>query len=70
MLSPLTYRLYKENQIIKQLQSHIPDAQLNFTMRAATGFTNLKIAGIVKDFTLTDITQLTKPTWHINQDWC
>ena len=70
MLSPLTYRLHKENQIIKQLQAHIPDARLNFTMRAASGFTDLKLAGCVKDFPLTDIRQLTKPTWHINQDWC
>jgi len=70
MLSPLTHRVYKENQILEQLIAHIPDAQLNFTMRAASGFTELRMIGRVREFTVTDIKQLIKPTWHINQDWC
>jgi hypothetical protein len=38
-------------------------------MRAASGFIDLKLTGTAKDFILTDIRQLQKPTWHFNQDW-
>jgi len=69
-LFPLSYRVYKENQILQLLQKEMPNSTINFTSRAATGFSNnLKMIGTAKDFTLTNIEQLKKPTWHVNADW-
>jgi hypothetical protein len=69
MFSPLSYRVYKENQILSMIQHQSPNSHINFTMRAASGFIDLKLTGTAKDFILTDIRQLQKPTWHFNQDW-
>lgn len=69
-LFPLSYRVYKENQILQLLQEKMPNSTISFSTRAATGFLdNLKLSGTSKDFSLTNIKKLKKPTWHYNQDW-
>jgi len=68
-LSPLTYRLYKENQIIQMIKNKNHNICMNFTSRAATGFTEVKLSGKAQDFELVNINSIKKPTWHFNQDW-
>lgn len=69
-LSPLYYRVYKENEIINALKEKVPECTINFNIRAAGGFIeNLKTSGISKDFEITDIGTLKKPSWHYNLDW-
>ena len=69
-LFPLSYRVYKENQILELLQRKMPNSTINFTSRAATGFLDgLKMSGTSKDFEITNIETLKKPTWHYNLDW-
>lgn len=67
--SPLKYRLFKENQLLSNLQKHIPEAHVNFSMRAASGFVPCDLAGKAKHLDTIDINLLKKPTWHVNQDW-
>lgn len=67
--SPLKYRLYKENQLLQLLNKHIPDATVNFSLRAACGFYPVRLQGKVYEFEPIDINLLQKPSWHINQDW-
>jgi hypothetical protein len=64
-------RIYVENSFIEKLQAHVPNAYVIFTRRASDGFVNSvqNTATLAKDLKLTDITTLTKPTWHMNQDW-
>ena len=64
MLSPLEYRVYKENQLLIKIKQLLPNAVLNFTMRAASGFTDQVIKGHISSFKITDISTLRKPTWH------
>ena len=64
MLSSLEYRVYKENQLLIKIKNLLPDAVLNFTMRAATGFTEQVIKGHISSFEITDISTLRRPTWH------
>lgn len=60
----LEYRVFKENQLLKKLQEQCPDVFVNFTNRAAMGFAgDLKLWGYAKDFQLTDVKALTKPTY-------
>lgn len=69
-LSPLYYRVHKENEIINSLKEKVPECTINFNIRAAGGFVeNLKTLGISKDFEITNIETLKKPTWHYNLDW-
>lgn len=69
-LSPLYYRVYKENEIINFLKEKVPDCTINFNIRAAGGFIkNLKTIGICKDFEIINIKNLQKPSWHYNLDW-
>lgn len=69
-LSPLYYRVHKENEIINLLKEKVPECTINFNIRAAGGFIEkLKTLGISKDFEITNIETLKKPTWHYNQDW-
>lgn len=67
--SPLKYRLYKENKLLSKLKQYIPEAHVNFSLRAASGYLPLDLAGKAKHLDLVDLRQLTKPTWHINQEW-
>ena len=64
-------RVYVENNLIEKLQARVPDAYVIFTRRASDGFFDSvqNTATLAKDLVLTDITMLTKPTWHMNQDW-
>ena len=69
VFNSLKYRVYKENQLLSNLKKHIPEAQINFSLRAASGFDQVCLTGKVKDIALTDISNLRKPTWRFNQDW-
>jgi hypothetical protein len=60
----LEYRLNKENQLIDKIKNLLPDAVINFTLRAAAGFTNTDSTRCI------DLGELQRPTWHYNQDWC
>ena len=64
-------RVYAENSFIEKLQARVPDAYVIFTRRASDGFFDSvqNTAILAKDLVLTDIKSLTKPTWHMNQDW-
>jgi hypothetical protein len=63
-------RVYLENAFISKLQESAPNAQIIFTRRAAEGFTNLiqNVSVPVKDLPMTNLEDLNKPSWHIN-DW-
>lgn len=64
----LEQRVYKENQALDHIRNVIPNANVNFSGRAATGFAELPLFGIIKDVYNTDISQLLPPTWH-NKEW-
>jgi hypothetical protein len=67
------YRVFKENQLLKHIKDIAPTSLVAINMRASGAFYPLtKLHGEVttaKDITLTDLTKLKKPTWHMNQDW-
>lgn len=67
--SNLKYRLYKENQLLEKIKTVLPESTINFTLRAASGFTDLQLTGKAKHFTTINISDIKKPTWHYNQDW-
>jgi len=65
--APLTYRLYKENQILEKINNHIPNAYVCFCDRAATGFAfapNFK-----QGMQLIPLSELNVPSWHQAGDW-
>jgi hypothetical protein len=68
-LKPLYYRLYKENEIICNLQKKIPDIVISFSIRAATGFAEAPMIGDSRIIKPIDLKNLKKPTWHYNSDW-
>lgn len=63
-------RIHCENSFITKIKKIVPDATVIFTRRAASGFADVVTTCDIKanDLILTDIQQLTKPTWH-SQDW-
>jgi hypothetical protein len=61
----LEYRLNKENAAITAIKEKLPNAIINFSARACTGFVDATLFGDVHPV---DIQQLNKPTWH-NRDW-
>jgi hypothetical protein len=68
----LKYRNYKENLILDEIQQHLPNADVNFTSRATTGFHANHYYQLFNKVNLIkriDIKDLVKPTWHINPDW-
>lgn len=69
-LKPLYYRLYKENELILQLQNKNPDIVIAFSKRAASGFVDLPKVGNKTVISPIHIESLKKPTWHYNSDWC
>lgn len=69
-LTPLYYRVHKENEMLTLLKEKVPECTINFSSRAARGFQeNLKVVGICRDFELIKIENLKKPSWHYDQDW-
>lgn len=68
-LQSLKYRIGCENRLITSLQKIVPDSVLVLTSRASDGFTDRKKRiDYVKNFEITDINTLNKPSWHLN-DW-
>jgi hypothetical protein len=68
---PLKYRIACENRLLNKLVEHDPNITLLLTSRAADGFrdTNHRhLVDQVKNFELTDINNLKKPSWH-EKDW-
>lgn len=68
----LKYRNYKENQILDQIENNLPNAEINFTSRASTGFhfnNHYQYFSKVNLIKRVNLTELKKPTWHINSDW-
>jgi hypothetical protein len=63
----LEHRLYKENQVLRHIKNHIPNAYINFCGRAATGFTPTPYFG--QGIAEIALSQLTTPTWHQAGDW-
>ena len=68
-LRPLYYRLQKENELITLLQSKILDIDIMYSIRAATGFANIPQTGNYKVIKPVPIEELTRPTWHGDDDW-
>jgi hypothetical protein len=68
-LTPLSYRLEKENQLVKQIKAKCPNAYINFTLRASRAFASTKLCSYAKDMDVVELRDLVKPTWHYNQDW-
>jgi hypothetical protein len=67
----LKYRVSCENYLINQLRSKDPEIFLLMTSRATDGFhpeTSRIKQDVVKNFDLTDINVIKKPSWH-NTDW-
>ena len=60
----LQYRMAKENEMLANTPD---DFYVLFNSRSCKGFYNTIHFG--KNLQRTSITQLQKPTWHINQDW-
>jgi len=68
----LKYRNYKENLTLDEIEKHLPNADVNFTSRATTGFHANHYNQLFSRISLIkriNITELIKPTWHINSDW-
>lgn len=64
----LKYRISCENKLINNICKIDPNIKLSMTSRAADGFRtkeNRIEFGYVKDFDLTDISELKKPMWHL-----
>jgi len=63
----LSYRIFKENQIIDHLKLNYPDAYINISMRAASGFDDRDIDyfGPIKNYTKTSLSRDDVPTWHL-----
>jgi len=61
----LEYRLHKENMAITAVKETLPNAVINFSARACTGFVDAPLVGNIHTV---KIQQLNKPTWH-SEDW-
>jgi hypothetical protein len=68
-LSPLKFRVLKENELIRNLQEKFPTAMVTFSGRAAWGFVNLNVKGKSTELELTNLEDLIMPTWHKSRDW-
>lgn len=64
MFSSLSYRLHKENELLKNIPEHV---YTFFNSRSCIGFASIEHQG--RSLNIVDINKLLKPTWHINQDW-
>lgn len=68
-LTSLEKRLYKESEWIYKIKEKLPQAWINFSTRACTGFIEHNLLEKAKDTKIYKIKELTKPTWHMNGDW-
>jgi len=68
-LKPLYYRLYKENELIKNLQDKISGIDISFSTRAASGFIKIPHIGNKVKIKPIKIEDLKRPTWHNDDDW-
>ena len=64
----LEFRVFKENRIIEYLKLNFPDALINFSLRASTGFDNNVEFDTSSHIAMTSMTSIKKPTWHMG-DW-
>ena len=64
MFSSVSYRLFKENELLKHIPSNY---YVFFNTRSCFAFANVLHYG--KQLDTVKINQLCKPTWHINNDW-
>jgi hypothetical protein len=64
-------RVIAENTLIRRLKSINPEIYLYFSRRAAGGFLDNQthVFQKVSNITLTNIEDLQKPSWHMNEDW-
>lgn len=68
-LSPVVYRLFKENQAIEYFKKIMPNCLINFTGRASAGFDDITVisdtvtANKIKTY---NVKELRCPTWHIS----
>jgi hypothetical protein len=60
----VAYRLYKENQLIKQIPKNW---FILFSERSSMGFANPPLYG--QSLEEIQLSELIKPTWHVNSDW-
>lgn len=65
----LEHRLFMENETIKHIQKFLPNACINFTLRACSGFSQCQYYGKADSFRPYKLNELTIPTWHANGDW-
>jgi len=69
-LFPVSHRVNRENSILTGLKNKLEnECIVNFTMRAANGFTELQTTEELSKLEITQMSKLKKPTWHFNQDW-
>jgi len=67
----LKFRISCENKLFNNFKKKDPNINVLMTSRAADGFHPVEHRiryGAVKDFDLTDINELNKPAWHL-EDW-
>ena len=71
VMQPLKYRITCENRLLNKLVEHDPNITLLLTSRASDGFeytNDRQLIDQVKNFKLTDINNIKKPSWH-EKDW-
>ena len=69
MLTPLEYRIFKENMFLSKLKENMPLSYVYFSTRAASGFKTQMLQGLAKDLEITTMDALKKPTWRFNGEW-
>jgi hypothetical protein len=58
----LEYRIYKENDTLKKIYNHMPNAYVYFSTRASTGFIDGDIHGY--NLSILNFEQIKKPSWY------
>lgn len=58
----LEYRMHKENQVLQHIKTVMPDAIINFSARASTGFVSSELTGT--NLPLITYNSIRKPSWH------
>jgi len=68
----LRYRVEMENYTLNKMKEIIPEAHVFFHHRSWSGFrlyNENSLCGQVKNIETVKISELTRPTWHYNNDW-
>jgi len=68
----LRYRVEMENYTLNKMKEIIPEAHVFFDHRSWSGFrlyNENSLCGQVKNIETVKISELTRPTWHYNNDW-